>query len=281
MQTLTGQHFAGERALYHSEELNLENCVFDEGESALKESSHLTLTDCSFICKYVNWHNRHVTFIRPRFSVACRAPLWYDEDITMRDGVSESPKILREVNGLNLVNMVFNEAEETLWRCRNVRASGLKVRGGTYLFMNSENLSLKDIDIQNKYSFQYCRNVTIENALIDSKDLFWECENVVVRNSRVTSEYLAWYARNITFENCHLGGTQPLCYCKGLKLVNCIFESDADLAFENSEVEATIQGKITSVKNPVTGSIEADSIGDIILDENIREPHDCKIVTRA
>ena len=40
-----------------------------------------------------------------------------------------------------------------------------------------------------------------------------------------------------------------------------------DLSFENSEVHVTVHGHIDSVKNPHLGIIQADSIGQIILDE--------------
>ena len=71
-----------------------------------------------------------------------------------------------------------------------------------------------------------------------------------MRNSVVKGEYLAWYSENVTFENCAIIGTQPLCYCKGLKLIGCRM-IDTDLAFERSEVEATITTPVASIKNPL------------------------------
>ena len=55
------------------------------------------------------------------------------------------------------------------------------------------------------------------------------------------------------------------------------FADDADLAFEYSSVKATIKGHITSIKNPKTGFIKADSCGEVIIDENIKAPGDCDI----
>ena len=48
-------------------------------------------------------------------------------------------------------------------------------------------------------------------------------------------------------------------------------------AFEYSSVQATIKGAIGGVKNPRTGCITAESYGEIILDENIKAPADCKL----
>ena len=83
-------------------------------------------------------------------------------------------------------------------------------------------------------------------------------------------EYLGWYSENLTLINCKIIGTQPLCYCKGLKLVNCTME-DTDLSFEYSEVEAEVKGHIVSVKNPRSGFVKADSIGEIIREAAVME----------
>jgi hypothetical protein len=87
-----------------------------------------------------------------------------------------------------------------------------------------------------------------------------------VRNSTVKGEYLAWYCEDVTFENCRIIGTQPLCYCKGLKLINCRMEQ-TDLAFERSEVAATVVSPVLSIKNPYAGYIRVPEVGEIILDD--------------
>lgn len=80
--------------------------------------------------------------------------------------------------------------------------------------------------------------------------------------------------------NCHIGGTQPLCYATDLILENCTFADDCDLAFEYSTLKADVKGHIISIKNPKSGSIEVDTAGEIIIDENIKAPADCKITVR-
>ena len=125
---------------------------------------------------------------------------------------------------------------------------------------------MKNSSLIGKYSFQYIENSVFENCNFDTKDAFWHAKNIVVRNSTVKGEYLAWYCENVTFENCTIIGTQPLCYCQGLKLINCKM-IDCDLSFEKSDVEADIIGDIVSVKNVYSGYVRADSIGEIILDD--------------
>lgn len=42
---------------------------------------------------------------------------------------------------------------------------------------------------------------------------------------------------------------------------------ETDLAFEKSQVEATIATKVDSIKNPLSGRITAPDVGEIILDD--------------
>lgn len=54
----------------------------------------------------------------------------------------------------------------------------------------------------------------------------------------------------------------------------------ADLAFEYSDVEADLRGGLVSVKNPRSGRITADRIGEIILTEDSVYPPLCEISQR-
>jgi hypothetical protein len=141
--------------------------------------------------------------------------------------------------------------------------------------LRASGLDFKDVEFKGKYSFQYIENSVFDGCNFDTKDAFWHAKGVTVRNSTVKGEYLAWYSENITFVNCTIIGTQPLCYCKNLTLINCKM-IDCDLSFERSEVDAQIVGSVHSVKNPVSGRIVADSIGEVIYDTEHRE---CKIIT--
>lgn len=82
----------------------------------------------------------------------------------------------------------------------------------------------------------------------------------------IKGEYLAWYSDGLTLIDCKIIGTQPLCYCKNLKLINCEM-IDTDLAFERSDVEATITTNVMSIKNPKSGKIIVPSVDEIIRDE--------------
>ncbi|MCH5174082.1 MAG: DUF3737 family protein [Bacteroidales bacterium] len=280
MKEIKNEEFGGERPLYNEHGLRLENVVIHAGESALKETSDIEADGCRFEGKYPFWCCDGFVVRNCLFTEGGRAALWYSRNLLMEDTLVEAPKMFREMSGIRLRRVRIPNAAETLWGCRDIDLEDVEVDKGDYLLMHSSDIVVRRMKLQGNYSFQYCRNVEISDSVLLTKDAFWETENVTVRDSVINGEYLGWYSRGLRLINCRIGGTQPLCYAEGLVLENCTFDADADLAFEYSEVQADIKGSVTSVKNPRTGCITADSYGEIILDSNIKAPGDCRIVTR-
>ena len=277
MKLIANKEFGGERPLYCEHDLRLKNVVIHAGESALKETANIEAEDCRFEGKYPFWCCDGFTVRNCLFTEGARAALWYSRGLLMEDTLVEAPKMFREMDGMTLRRVRIPNALETMWGCRGVELDDVEVDKGDYLFMHSSGIKINNLRLQGNYSFQYCSDVEIRNSVLHTKDAFWETRNVTVYDSVIEGEYLGWYSRNLRLVNCRIGGTQPLCYCENLVLENCTFEPDADLAFEYSGVQAQIEGPVTSVKNPRTGYIKAGSIGEIILDANIKAPGDCKI----
>ncbi|MDE6278131.1 MAG: DUF3737 family protein [Muribaculaceae bacterium] len=280
MKTIKNEEFGGERPLFGSHDLRLEDCTIHAGESALKNCSHIEAVRCSFEGKYPFWHVDGFSIADCLFTEGARAALWYSRNCSMVNTIVEAPKMFRELKGIKLRNVRIPDAQETLWHCSDVDIEDVEVDHADYLFMHTDNIRIRSWRQQGNYSFQYCRNVEISEADIHSKDAFWNTKDVTVRDSRLDGEYLGWYSENLHLINCHISGTQPLCYCKGLVLENCTFGDDADLAFEESDVRADVRGHVVSIKNPTTGRITVDSVGDIILDEFRKAPADCEIIVR-
>ena len=281
MKIIKNQEFSGERPLYCEHGLRLEGCTIHAGESSLKEGSDIEASGCVFEGKYPFWECDGVRISGCTFREGARAALWYARNYIMEDSLVEAPKMFRRISGVRLENVKFPNALETFWDCKEIEAKDIEVEKGDYLFMHSSDIKIDGFRLQGNYSFQYAKDVVIRNADMETKDAFWEAKDVTVYDSRIRGEYLGWYSKNLRLVNCRIGGTQPLCYCENLLLENCIFEEDADLAFEYSVVEASILGPVTSVKNPRSGRINADSYGEIILDGNIKAPADCEIRTWA
>lgn len=280
MKTIKDKSFGGERPLFESHNLRLESVTITEGESGLKECSNIECDNCRFEGKYPLWHVDYSRITRCYFAPGSRSAIWYSDDMEMSDTVIDAPKLFREMKNLTLRNVTINDADETFWRIDGLHITGLTLIDGTYPFMFSRNIEIDGLVSDSKYVFQYVKDVVIRNAKITTKDAFWETENVTVYDSEIDGEYLGWHSKNLRLVNCHIKGTQPLCYCDDLVLENCTFGDDADLAFEYSTVEADIVGRIHSVKNPSSGIIVADEIGEIILDDNIKAPADCLIRER-
>lgn len=278
MELIKNKTYEGERPLFACHNLRLENVLIKPGESALKECSNIEATECEFQGKYPFWHVDGFVIENCVFREGARAALWYSRNLTMKDTRVEAPKMFREMEDLKLENVVIPDAQETLWHCHGVKLNNVEVENADYLFMHSSNIKIENYKQKGNYSFQYCKNVEIHNAVIFSKDAFWGTEDVTVYDSEIHGEYLGWHSKRLRLVNCRISGTQPLCYATDLVMENCTMDTDCDLAFECSTLQAEIKGCVTSVKNPRSGRIKADGYGEIIIDGNVKSPADCKIL---
>ena len=279
MEIIKNTEFGGERPLFAARNLKLEDVVIHTGESALKCCANIDAVRCRFEGKYPFWHVDGFKITDCLFTPGARAALWYSRNLVMKDTQVDAPKMFREMDGIVLRNVNIPDGEETLWHCSNIDAENVDIRKADYLFMHSHHIRIDGWYQEGNYSFQYCRDVEIRNAKIHSKDAFWGTENVTVYDSEITGEYLGWHSRRLRLVRCRISGTQPLCYARDLILEDCVFAPDCDLAFEDSEVQATILSPVTSIKNPKAGQIKAESVGELIIDENSKAIDPVKIIT--
>ena len=269
---ITGKHFDEERALYHLQNAEVLDCIFAgpaDGESVLKESRGVELRNCVFSLRYPLWHVQGFQMHNCTMDDKTRAAIWYACDGEIADSVLGGIKAVRECRNISLTGCQI-VSQEFGWKSSGVTLKDSSVTA-EYLFLDSRDVSLDHVQMKGKYSFQYMENLQIRDSYLDTKDAFWHSKNVTVVNSTLKGEYLAWFSENLTLIDCHIIGTQPLCYCKGLKLVNCTMES-TDLSFEYSEVEADIRGHVDSIKNPKCGRITVDSVGEIIMTDDVVMP---------
>lgn len=271
--------FDEERALYHLTDATVNGCTFAgpaDGESALKEARRIAVKNSSFSLRYPLWHVKDFSLENSKMDENTRAALWYCQNGTIRHTVLGGIKALRECRGMTL-DGVTAVSDEFGWRSRGLTFTDCDITS-SYLLFEASNVTIKDFRLRGKYSFQYTNRVTIENAELDTKDAFWHSRGVTVKNSTVKGEYLGWYSDGLTLIHCHIIGTQPLCYCRHLRLIDCTMEA-TDLSFEYSDVKATVKGRIESVKNPRSGQIVADEIGEIIEGDAVMKTR-CKIITK-
>ena len=280
MQLIINELHDEERALYAAQDVLVKDCAFDglaDGESAFKEGKDVAVDNCFFNLRYPFWHDTGLKIENSEMTELCRAALWYTRSLKIKNSEMFGIKALRECSDVDIRSTKI-VSPEFGWKSRDIYMKDCDIES-EYLFLLSSGIKLDGIKFKGKYSFQYVENVTIENSMLDTKDAFWHSKNVTVRNSVVKGEYLAWYSENLTLENCKIIGTQPLCYCKNLRLVDCETEG-CDFSFEYSDAEVTVLGNILSVKNPKSGRIIADSIGEIILTPDSKYPCNAEIKER-
>ena len=271
MQIIKGQQFDQERALYHLCGGRVEDCVFAgpaDGESVLKEARNVELERCDFSLRYPLWHVEGFSMSHCSMDELTRAAIWYAKDAAIDHCILGGIKAVRECHNFDIKNSTI-VSQEFGWKSSNIRLSDCDLTA-EYVFLDSRDVRLDRVKMKGKYSFQYMENLEINDSYLDTKDAFWHSKNVTVRNSTVKGEYLAWFSDGLTLINCHIIGTQPLCYCKNLTLINCTMEG-TDLSFEYSDVQADVKGHILSVKNPRSGEIIADSVGEIIFGDAVME----------
>ena len=265
------KQFDEERALYNLQDTDVIDCVFAgpaDGESVLKEARNVKLENCSFSLRYPLWHVNKFHLHDSKMDELTRAAIWYATEGKITDSDLGGIKAVRECSDL-VIRGCNIDSQEFGWKCENITVSDTKITA-EYLFLDSKNVKLDHVQMKGKYSFQYMENLEIHNSFLNTKDAFWHSKNVTVVDSVVRGEYLGWFSENLTLINCKIIGTQPLCYCKNLRLQNCTME-ECDLSFEYSDVIANVQGHVDSIKNPRSGVIVVDSVGDIIMGDAIME----------
>ncbi len=276
---IKNQTFDAERALYNLKDSEVIDCTFAgpaDGESAFKEGHNIKVCGCNFSLRYPFWHDIGFEIDKCSLDSLTRAALWYSRGGVIKNSVLHGIKALRECSDVKIIGSDIDSAEFG-WRCKNIDISNTKVNSEYFMF-ETEGGNLENLDMTGKYSFQYTRDLEVTDSVFHTKDAFWHSKNVTVKNSVIAGEYLAWYSEGLTLIGCKISGTQPLCYCKNLTLIDCTMDN-CDLSFEYSDVCASITGHIDSVKNPASGHITADSIGEIITSDSVIETN-CEITIR-
>ncbi len=279
MKEIRQQKLTGERALYGSHDLRIVDCLFEDGESPLKESSGLELLGCMFRWKYPLWYCKDVAVTDGVWFDMARAGVWYSDRIRVEHAQIQAPKNFRRCRDLTLTDVVFTDAKETLWHCSDVKMKDVSAKGD-YFAMNCADMEIDHLTLDGNYSFDGVKNVTIRNSRLLSKDAFWNSENVTVYDSFISGEYLGWNSKNLTLVNCTIESLQGMCYIDNLMMKNCKL-INTTLAFEYADVEAEISTAIDSVFNPKSGTIRAPFIGELILEKDRIDPGKTRILCDA
>ena len=259
-----GKVFLEERALFKSNNLEVEECSFDIGESPLKESNNIKVSRSTFSYKYPLWYCNNVYINNTLFNEMARSGIWYSKDISLDNVISNAPKTFRRCEQINIANTTFADGEEMLWNCDKVQISHSKLNGD-YILMNSSNIVISNTTIKGNYTFDGSKNIVVRNCILESKDCFWNCENVEVYDSTIIGEYIGWNSKNLKFINCKIESHQGFCYCDNLVIKNT-FITKSDLIFEFcKDLDVDCYGNITSILNPLSGKIVFENCEEVIV----------------
>ncbi|MBR4143870.1 MAG: DUF3737 family protein [Lachnospiraceae bacterium] len=268
--------FTEERALFGSKDITITDCVFEKGESPLKECRNIEINGSLFRYKYPLWYCDNVKVKDSEWFEMARAGVWYTNNISVNNAMIQAPKNFRRCKGLELNDVVLSNAEETLWSCDGIKMNNVTAKGH-YFAMNSKNMEINGLSLDGNYSFDGAENVVISNSRLLTKDAFWNSSNITVYDSFISGEYLGWNSKKLTLINCTIESLQGMCYIDELVMKNCKL-INTTLAFEYANVDAEVSSRIESVFNPASGTIRAREIGELIVEKDKTDPTKFNIV---
>ena len=142
MNIIKDKEYGGERPLYMSHDLRLENVTIHVGESSVKESSNIEAFGCTFEGKYVFWENNGIKIDGCYFDESARSSLWYSKNCLMTNCKVDAPKMFRRMDNIRIENTKFNNGEEMLWDCNNIILKDVTIKNCDYLFMHTDNIRI-------------------------------------------------------------------------------------------------------------------------------------------
>ena len=112
MEIIKDKEFGGERPLFASHDIELDNVTIHAGESALKCCTDVVARNCRFEGKYPFWHVRGFVVEHCLFTPGARAALWYSSGLRMTDTQVDAPKMFREMDGIEMERVNIPDAQD-------------------------------------------------------------------------------------------------------------------------------------------------------------------------
>jgi len=265
-RTIVGEEFAGERSLFGLKGATIKDCTFLEGESPLKESADLTVIHSNFSWKYPLWYAKNVKASDCRFYNEAHAGIWYTKNSVFENCLFEEGKCFRHADNIRVMDCEFPKAQETFWWCERIVCHS-STFAGDYVFMESQDLELSDIEINGNYPFDGSKGVRLKNSVLRSKDAFWNSEDIIIEDSTIEGEYFGWNSKNVILRRCKIISHQGFCYMDNVILEDCeVYDSDLTFEYVSNAVVDVSKGSL-DIKNPISGHFKAPAYRNILLDD--------------
>lgn len=265
---IEGRTFDADHPMPISAGVNLYDCVFVGGESVLKNVRDISMENCSFSLCSPLWNVQNFRIDDSRLDETVVSAIHGCETGKIIDSDIKGPQAVHECNNIVIHDCCIFSSEFG-WNCDGLSLEECNIHADSIL-RGSRNIKLDNTEIRGNAALQDAESVQIYNSFLHSANALQNCRNVTIVDSLLKGDLLGWDCENITLIGSRIQGLQPLCHCRGLKLIDCVMEG-SELAFEYSDVKANIVGHLNSVKNPLSGKIVADSVGQVVMDDDALE----------
>ena len=104
---ISGAYLTGERPLFGGKNLSIQDTIFTDGESPLKEASDIDLKNSMFQWKYPLWYAKNITAEDCTWFEMARAGVWYTDNLTVKNAVIQAPKNFRRCHELTLDHVIL------------------------------------------------------------------------------------------------------------------------------------------------------------------------------
>lgn len=84
MKTIKNKTYDHERSLYALKDAIVDNCKFEgktDGESPIKESKNVKVSNCLFNLRYPFWHDDGINITSTTLTNLSRTALWYSKNV--------------------------------------------------------------------------------------------------------------------------------------------------------------------------------------------------------
>lgn len=274
---IEGMTFDAEHPLNTLTGVNLYDCIFTGGASVLEAAREISLENCSFALCSPLWNVQNFRINDSRLAETAVSAIRYSENGKIIDSDIKGAQSLQECRNVVLHDCsIFSP--EFGWNCDTIALEECNVHADSIL-RSSRNIKLDNVEVRGSAALQNAECVQIYNSFLHSANALQNSRNVTIVDSVLKGDLVGWNCENLTLIGCKIQGMQPLCHCRNLKLIDCVMEG-SELAFEYSDVKANIVGHLNSVKNPLSGKIVADSVGQVVMDDEALEST-AKVMVRA
>ena len=133
------KQFDEERALYHLQHAQVNNCIFAgpaDGESVLKEARDITVNDCSFSLRYPLWHVEGFSLHNCSMDEKTRAAIWYAHGGKITNCNLGGIKAVRECSNIHISDSAI-VSQEFGWKSQNISLKNSSITA-EYVFFDSK-----------------------------------------------------------------------------------------------------------------------------------------------